>query len=65
MKRVKYIDNDPELKGRTALALASNRPGWIKVQFDDLSLPEDITHGWSEYQTELFEEIPSEETCQS
>lgn len=50
-----FIGADPDLKGKTALLHSSGQAGVILAQFDDLSLPMSLTHGWPRFQESLFE----------
>lgn len=57
MKHGTYIGNDPILKGKTALIrddLESSTRG-VLVQFDDLTLPQQYTHGWVSFYSYEFE----------
>lgn len=47
MRNVIYAGTNPDLKGKTAIALPSKRPGMIRVQIDDVRHKH--SHGWHEY----------------
>lgn len=56
--KARYIGNNAWLKGKTAiLKNIDYMPGRCEAQFDDMSLPSHITHGWRSYETKDWEII--------
>jgi hypothetical protein len=49
-----YSGIKPGLKGEGALVQASNRSGWVLVQFDNLRLGRGLTHGWHLFPASAF-----------
>ncbi len=48
-----YVGSEPGLNGEKALLMPCDGDHW-KAQFDDLSLPHDLTHGWTVYPKNLW-----------
>lgn len=49
-----YIGKQKFLQGKTALIELSNVEGFVRAQFDDLTLPLHLTHNWTNHLTKDF-----------
>ena len=54
MTHATYVGDNELLKGKTAL-LQRFTATTVDAQFDDLTLPEEFTHGWKTYKASDFE----------
>jgi hypothetical protein len=55
---MRYCGSRTDLVGCTALVRMSKMEGFVEIQFTPLHLPPELTHGWTEYLKEDFEDVP-------
>lgn len=55
MMQATYIGKQKFLQGKTALIERSQTEGFVRAQFDDLTLPLHLTHNWTNHLTTDFD----------
>jgi hypothetical protein len=55
---LKHVGKIKPLKGETAIVQRENPTSrFVKAQFDNLKLPHNLTHGWTLFSANDFEEV--------